>query len=355
MVWNWLRRHPWIVDTAIVVGLAAIFVGRAVHLDRFPGGVLLALASLVPLLVRRRYPLAVLVIVSAAWLATEAVYSLEPPVAPAVALYTLVARDGRVRALPAGAALGAVTIVVSAAVGSWGHLAWAVLLLCGAFVLGDNHATRRAELESDRARAVAEEQARIGRELHDVIAHNVSVMVVQAAAGNDVFDERPDQARAALQSIEETGRRALGELRRLLDVVADDEAGRYDPQPGLGRLGDLVESVRSTGLGVELIVEGSPKELSPALELSAFRIVQEALTNTLKHARASRALVRVRYAADALELEVADDGVGGASADGGRGLVGMRERVALFGGDLAAGARPEGGFAVRARMPLESS
>jgi signal transduction histidine kinase len=181
------------------------------------------------------------------------------------------------------------------------------------------------------------------------------VMVVQAAAGNAVFDERPEQARAALRAVEETGRRALGELRRLLDVVAAEEGAEYDPQPGLRRLDELVASVRAAGLGVELTVEGTPRDLSPALELSAFRIVQEALTNTLKHAGASRASVCVRYDADALELEVADDGVGADSTDGGRGLVGMRERAALFGGDVAAGARPGGGFAVRAHLPLEAA
>jgi signal transduction histidine kinase len=227
--------------------------------------------------------------------------------------------------------------------------------LAAAWLVGDSVRIRRERTEEDRRRAVADERARIARELHDMVTHNVSVMVVQAAAGNDVFDEHPDQARAALQAVEETGRRALGELRRLLDVVADDGDAGYDPQPGLRRLDDLVASVRAAGLGVDLTVEGTPQQLSPALELSAFRIVQEALTNVLKHARASRASVRVRYARDALELEVADDGVGAATTDGGRGLVGMRERVALFGGEIAAGARPGGGFAVRARMPLEAS
>jgi signal transduction histidine kinase len=230
-----------------------------------------------------------------------------------------------------------------------------VVGLAAAWVLGDSVRTRRERTDEDRRRAVADERARIARELHDMVTHNVSVMVVQAAAGNEVFDERPDQARAALRAVEETGRRALGELRRLLDVVADDDDAGYDPQPGLRRLDDLVASVRAAGLGVDLTVEGSPRQLSPALELSAFRIVQEALTNVLKHARASRASVRVRYARDALELEVADDGVGAATIDGGRGLVGMRERAALFGGEIAAGTRPGGGFEVRARMPLEAS
>jgi signal transduction histidine kinase len=256
----------------------------------------------------------------------------------------------------AGTAL-AVT-AVGGAIHHRGGLGGSVALLVGlaaAWLVGDSVRTRREQTEEARRRAVADERAHIARELHDMVTHNVSVMVVQAAAGNDVFDERPDQARAALQAVEETGRRALGELRRLLDVVAGDGDAGYDPQPGLRRLDDLVASVRAAGLGVDLTVEGTPQQLSPALELSAFRIVQEALTNVLKHARASRASVRVRYARDALELEVADDGVGAATTDGGRGLVGMRERAALFGGEIAAGTRPGGGFAVRARMPLEAS
>jgi signal transduction histidine kinase len=180
-------------------------------------------------------------------------------------------------------------------------------------------------------------------------------MVVQAAAGNDVFDERPDRAREALVAVEETGRRALAELRRLFDVVADDEVEvELAPQPSLAGLGELVEIVRRGGLETQLLIEGTPRPLPEGVELSTYRIVQEALTNTLKHAHAEHAIVRVRYAADAIEVEVTDDGVGAPAPNAGRGLVGMRERVALFGGDLLTGARPGGGFAVHARMPAEA-
>jgi signal transduction histidine kinase len=182
------------------------------------------------------------------------------------------------------------------------------------------------------------------------VTHNVSVMVVQAAAGNDVFDERPDQARAALQAVEQTGREALGELRRLLDVVSGGNA----PQPGLDRLDALLAHVRRAGVEVELTIEGTPRELPAALDLSAYRIVQESLTNMLNHARATRATVRVAYTDGAVELEIADDGIGAASTDGGRGLVGMRERAAVFHGELQAGSRPGGGFAVRAKLPVEA-
>jgi signal transduction histidine kinase len=174
-------------------------------------------------------------------------------------------------------------------------------------------------------------------------------MVVQAAAGNDVFDERPDRAREALAAVEETGRRALGELRTLLAAVGEEE---HAPQPSLTRLDELVDQVRRAGVGVELTVEGAPRELPAAVDLSAYRIVQEALTNMLRHARATKATVWVRYAPGELEVEVADDGVGAASTEGGRGLLGMRERVALLGGELTARSRPGGGFAVRARLPV---
>ena len=262
-------------------------------------------------------------------------------------------RDAGLRV--AGAALAVIAAAEAIHRGGLSGSLATIVGLAAAWLVGDSVRTRRERTDEDRRRAVADERARIARELHDMVTHNVSVMVVQAAAGNEVFDEHPDQARAALQAVEETGRRALGELRRLLDVVAGDDDAGYDPQPGLRRLDDLVASVRAAGLGVDLTVEGTPQQLSPALELSAFRIVQEALTNVLKHARASRASVCVRYGRDALELEVADDGVGAVTTDGGRGLVGMRERAALFGGEIAAGSRPGGGFAVHARMPLEAS
>jgi signal transduction histidine kinase len=182
-------------------------------------------------------------------------------------------------------------------------------------------------------------------------------MTVQAAAAGDVFETQPGRAREALSSIESTGREALTELRRLLGGVRADGPGAFAPQPGLDRLDALIEQVRAAGITVELTVYGSPQELPPSVDLSAYRIVQEALTNTLKHADASKAHVLVRYAGGALDIEVVDDGRG-AAADGverGHGIIGMRERVALFGGDLRAGPAPERGFAVRARIPLEES
>jgi len=245
-----------------------------------------------------------------------------------------------------------------------------------AWVLGDNIRTRRAylaELEARAARlerereerderAVNEERARIARELHDVIAHNVSVMVVQASAGEEVFDSDPRRARESLAAVASTGRAALAELRRLLGVIRAEEgdgaAASYRPQPGLEYLDELVRQVRETGLAVELSVIGEPRELPEGIGLCAYRIVQEALTNTLKHAHASEAQVSVRYVADALELQVLDDGRGPRAVNGessGQGLIGMRERVALFGGELTARPRPGEGFEVRARLPLEEA
>jgi signal transduction histidine kinase len=180
-------------------------------------------------------------------------------------------------------------------------------------------------------------------------------MVVQAAAGGDVFATRPERAREALGSIESTGREALAELRRLLGVVRPaDEQDRsgFVPQPGLARLPDLIEQVSSAGLRVELTVAGEPRKLAAGVDLSAFRIVQEALTNTLKHAHASKADVALCYGPANLELEVVDDGSGTGAGGGGRGIIGMRERAALFGGELHAAPRPKGGFAVRATLPI---
>jgi signal transduction histidine kinase len=235
-------------------------------------------------------------------------------------------------------------------------------LAVGAWALGEAARNRRATSQEEARRAVSEEQARIARELHDVIAHSVSVIVVQASAADDVFDSRPDQARAALRSIEQAGREALAELRRLLSGVRPDvpvDADPTRPQPGLDRLDELAEPLRAGGLDVEVRREGRAAAALPAgVDLSAYRIIQEALTNTLRHARARRAEVTVRYGTDSLELDVRDDGRGVPGGDanaGGHGLVGMRERAALLGGTLEAGPLEGGGYRVHARLPLDSA
>ena len=247
-----------------------------------------------------------------------------------------------------------------------------------AWVLGDSLRTRRAyyaQLEERAARlerereaqskvAVAAERARIARELHDVVAHNVSVMVVQADGAAFVLDTAPDRARQALGTISATGRQALAEMRRLLGVLRSGEPARdgdYLPQPGVGQLDELIARVRDAGLPVRFAVEGSSRALPSGVELTVYRIVQEALTNTRKHAGPQAgARVLLTYRRTALDLLVEDDGRGTATedpatggADGlGQGLIGMRERVGMVGGRLTAGPRPDGGFRVAAVLPL---
>jgi signal transduction histidine kinase len=224
-------------------------------------------------------------------------------------------------------------------------------------VLGDRD--RRlglAERERDVAarEAVVEERARIARELHDAIAHNVSLMVVQAGAERRVLDSEATSTKEVLQTIEQVGRGALTEMRRLVGMLRSGEADALAPQPSLADLPRLVAQVREAGLSVELTVEGDQRELPLGIELSAYRIVQEALTNALKHAGDANASVRVSYSSDQLELEIADDGAGAPApvAGGGHGLAGMRERVALYGGRLDAGRRAERGFTVRVVLPI---
>jgi signal transduction histidine kinase len=223
---------------------------------------------------------------------------------------------------------------------------------------------RAARAERDREAAariaVAEERARIARELHDVVAHAVSVMVLQVGAVRHRMAEDDTENSDALKNVETAGRTALAEMRRLLGAMrASDEPGELTPHPGLGDLDALVDDVRAAGLEVRLHLQGEPVDLSPGLDLSAYRIVQEALTNTLKHAHASRADVDVRYGTRDLDLEVRDDGRGSARSDGlsdamGHGLVGIAERVKIYGGDLSAGSSATGGFTVHVHLPLES-
>ncbi|MFJ4470222.1 sensor histidine kinase [Streptomyces sp. NPDC089424] len=248
-----------------------------------------------------------------------------------------------------------------------------------AWVLGDSIRTRRAyfaQLEERAARlekereaqskvAVAAERARIARELHDVVAHNVSVMVVQADGAAYVLDAAPDQAKKALETISSTGRQALAEMRRLLGVLRTgehQEGGEYVPQPDVQQIEDLVEQCRASGLPVDFKIEGTPRPLPSGVELTAYRIVQEALTNTRKHGGPNAgASVRLVYFDDGLGLLVEDDGKGAphelyeeGGLDGqGHGLIGMRERIGMVGGTLDAGPRPGGGFRISALLPLK--
>jgi len=232
-----------------------------------------------------------------------------------------------------------------------------IVMLLVRRVVGDRERrVQLAERERDLAarEAVVEERARIARELHDAIAHDVSMMVVQAGAERRVLDPDKDSTAEVLGTIEQIGRGALTEMRRLVGMLRSEERDPLAPQPGLADLQTLAEQVTEAGLPVDLRVEGEPRELPVGIELSAYRIVQEALTNALKHAGDARATVCVRYGADSLELEIVDDGAGAEApvASGGHGLVGMRERVALYGGRLHVGRRASGGFAVRVLLPI---
>ena len=211
------------------------------------------------------------------------------------------------------------------------------------------------EREAQARAAVADERARIARELHDVVGHAVSVMTVQASGVRRLLTPEQVREREALEIVEQTGREALAEMRRLVGVLRrPEEAPALAPQPSLQYLDQLVENAREAGLPVDIRIEGEATELPAGVDLTAYRLVQEGLTNAMKHAKASRAEVVVRYGLDAVELQVSDDGRGfsdGNADSGGHGLVGMRERVAVYGGELQAGPRPEGGYMLRARLP----
>lgn len=217
----------------------------------------------------------------------------------------------------------------------------------------------RAERERESAArvAVAEERARIARELHDVVAHAVSVMVLQVGAVRHRMTDEDKEDREALQHVEQAGRSALAEMRRLLDAMRrEDDELELTSRAGLDKIRQLLDDVRAAGLDVRMDVEGDPVDLSAGLDLSAYRIVQEGLTNALKHADAEHAWVKVAYGADHLELAIRDDGRGSTANDGpGHGLVGIAERVKIFGGDMTAGRVDGGGFALRARLPLQLS
>jgi signal transduction histidine kinase len=344
-----------ITDGFLVLLVGAAAIGGASHHGQPATFLPLAFLGTGALLLRRRLPAEVLVLemILAALGAGFGDHWLIPAVLVALGGYAAhFDRTKSIRALIAVAIVIGTPIVVRGRTHA-GELVPIFALFLAAWFWGENNRARELEREERARSSAAAERARIARELHDVVTHNVSVMVVQAAAGNDVFDSHPDGARDALRAVEETGRRALGELRRLLDVEAGD--GTL-PQPGLARLDELVGQVRRAGLAVELHVEGTSFPLPEGIDLSAYRIVQEALTNTLRHAQASHATVHVRYGTREVEVEVTDDGIGdSAPGESGRGLLGMRERVALFGGDLRVGGRPGGGFAVRATIPVAAS
>jgi signal transduction histidine kinase len=314
---------------------------------------------------RRRWPVAVAALAISAYLADHLLSRHTGPGQPAVliALFTLAAQKDRRPALGATLVAAGAVIVGQSADGTPRASGVAVSLIAVATstLIGLLVAERRREHEYERQlladNAAAEERVRIARELHDVVAHHLSVMVVQ---GNVVAEAMPPEtdANAAARAVVDSGRRALGEMRRILDVLRahkDDDAERLAPRPGLAQLGALVQTVNRTGLQIEVQIEGSERALPEALDLSAYRILQEALTNVLRHAQATTASVRITYAPNALELRITDDGIGVSSAktaDRGHGLAGMRERALMFGGQFSSGPVNGRGYSVQAVLPL---
>lgn len=387
-----LRRYPRLIDAALTVALLVLggfelagFLGtqfpgpRAVHMA-------FMVAGTVPLLARSRRPLTTLLVVAvigSVWI--DAMYGLrtdQPPFQPYLVLlivaYSAAAyTDGRqARAATVVVAVGVTSslplLIAGAPVSNVLPPLIAVLIAFGVGLAvaryrrtAESSQARSRELEAQRdeaaRRAVAEERARIARELHDVISHDVSLMVLQASVERRAAGSDPTTAGQTLASIETTGREALAELRRMLGVLrhGDDEAPRH-PQPGLAQVPELIAAARAAGLDIRLHVRGDPHPLPAGLDLAAYRIVQESLTNAAKHGPGHRVSVTVGYAPHDLDLEIGDDG-GGAAApappamlpSGGHGLVGMRERVALYGGTLEVGRTgATGAFRVHARIPL---
>jgi signal transduction histidine kinase len=377
------RYMPTRSDVVLAVALAALYLGEVFGESGFEGHRLVST------------PLALVMAASVAWRRTLPVVSvacglviieysnLAGPQAlaeTAAFLFAIIVAIYSAGAYADGLQLSVSGLMVLAAIPLAGiepgqptsasDIGFMVVIFGGPFVVGRVMRRRRArertlesravELEQEgqqRAQeAVAEERARIARELHDVIAHAVSVVVLQARGARRVLPEDQAPVREALNTIEQSAGEALKEMRRLLSLLREqEEALALAPQPSLRRVDALVESVRGAGLPVELSVEGDIDNLPPGVDVSAYRIVQEALTNTLKHAGAAHARVVIRRNGADLQIEVTDDGRGNGNGEGsGHGLVGMRERVAVYGGRLEAGREPGGGYALRAQLPLGS-
>ncbi|MEA2141631.1 MAG: hypothetical protein QOI64_61 [Solirubrobacteraceae bacterium] len=367
-------RHPFRTDLAIALLLCAFVLQDVFNSSGYLDGskaiyVPAALLMTVPLAWRRRAPLAVAVIVMAALAAqTIALDGAHQPDSPLpawlLAIYTMAAECDRRRAL-AGLAVSMAGGLVWLGLGDF---LFPVVVFGGAWLAGRftrqsrDHARiveERAEAierarEADLRAVAADERARIARELHDVVGHRVSVMIVQAGAERLALDSPRANTAEALRAIESVGRQALSEMRHLLGILrASEDSAAPRPQPSVDDLAELLEQVRRAGLAVGLRTEGERRVLPDGVGLSVYRIVQEALTNVLKHASAGRAEVVIGFAPDAVDVVISDDGHGAASRNGaGHGLVGMRERVALYGGAFSAGPGPDGGFVVRAHLPL---
>jgi signal transduction histidine kinase len=389
-----LGANPLAVDAFIAFGLTGLalltITAGARDLGSYdPLSLVLLVLTTLPLIARRRWPIAVFAITLGATLAHAALAreAINSTLGFLIALFTVGERESRrtsgVAALFTAVSVGLLITTRAPLPAALSGLVQTELAILSAWVLGtwardrrlqlDTAEARAGRLERDREerdrRAVAEERERIARELHDVVTHHVSVIVIQAGAAERALDKRPADARSAIEAIDRTARQALADMRRMLGILGralpaggQGEGGDGDlaPMPGLDRLGELIDRVRSAGTAVELSVTGDRRTLDPGIELSAYRIVQEALTNTLRHAPGARARVAVGYGPSALDIQVDDDGGTtdtGAPHDtsgSGNGLIGMRERVSVFGGEFHAGPT-ERGFRVTATLPLDGA
>jgi signal transduction histidine kinase len=379
-LWERLRRtSPWVIDgliasTLMVVSVAALWwtdESGSDYSEPSAGAVAIAVVGVVPYYFRRRAPLFVLITAAVPLVTLSGLEYRVDGLAQGlvIATYTVGAYcEGRRRAIGAAwVAAGLVAALVTSADFDAADLFFNGAVYAAAFLFGVAVQSRRlytqqveeraALLERERdeeaRRAVADERLRIAQELHDVVAHSMGVIAVQAGVGAHVIETDPDEAKRSLEAIARTSRSTLTEIRRMLGVLREDDGAQYTPAPGLADLDRLVREVAGAGVDVDVRVDGDPVELPPGVDFTAYRIVQEALTNVLKHAGPARVEVRIGYETDALALEVADDGrgVNGRSAGEGHGLVGMRERVAVYGGVFEAGPQPGGGFRVRVLLP----
>jgi signal transduction histidine kinase len=387
MVWTYVKRY--VLDALVIAGAVAATIEMISIADHAPDPevpdaslwltIPVAWLIMLPLLARRRRPFAAPAFVFVVAGVVSFFEGLLIPYSAFLFLGILAAAFllGMVRDR-SEALIGLAIAMATVAVVAWNDahktldeyigvpIIIGVVWLCG-FALSrklaeaDEVRERAARLERERElrarEAVAEERARLARELHDVVGHSVSVMTVQASAVRRLLLPEQEKEREALEVVEQTGRQALAEMRRLVGVLRrPEEAPALAPQPSLEHLDKLVAHVRESGLPVELTVEGDAVPLPAGLDLTAYRLVQEGLTNALKHAQADQAQVLVRYGDGEIEVEVADNGTGGGDGGGGgHGLVGMRERVAVYGGELEAAPCPEGGFRLRATLPVEAT
>jgi signal transduction histidine kinase len=367
--WSWITGRPRLTDGLVVTftlffGTAGL-IGSHIRGNSAWFGIVLLVVEVLPLWWRRRFPLAVLAVVASAEVARWALHLSNEPsgVGLVFAVYAVsVYGRSRDRLLVAGAAIAIIALAITLLLlgdffvsrllipaGSTSLVAW---------VIGDYMRSRRqffAELvsrnQAAREQAAEEERLRIARELHDVVAHNVSVMAIQAGAARVSGNSSPE----AMQLIETTARDTLAELNRLLGVLRKQDGAPLAPQPGLDQIDALLKAARDAGLDATLKITGVHRSLPGALDLSAYRIVQEAITNVLKHANASRVEVILDFQPDALAVTISDNGSGSTPAIGsstGHGLIGMRERIEMFGGEMGADSSSLGGFTVRARLPI---